>query len=124
MLHSWYGRSPTFGNDTASGNSKPKGLQKVYLVATVVSAFSAAIGLSEGFTVMIKLWVQRLRPNFYALCGFDYSTLKCMADLERVREVRWVPKLFAIYLLYSSMVIHQSPFRYILTILFFGLLGA
>lgn len=86
LLHSWYGRAPNFGNDTASGNSKPKRLQKVYLAATVVSAFFAAIGLSEGFTVMIKLWVQRLRPNFYALCGFDYSTLKCMADLERVRE--------------------------------------
>lgn len=37
---------------------------------------------------MIKLWVKRRRPNFYALCGFDLVTKKCMADLEHVREVR------------------------------------
>jgi diacylglycerol diphosphate phosphatase / phosphatidate phosphatase len=59
------------------------------LVATVVSAFSMAIGLSEGTTVMIKLWVQRRRPNFYALCGFDIATKLCTADLDHVREANF-----------------------------------
>lgn len=90
VLHSWYGNSPNSSTDVAGSNSKPNSttLQKVYLVATVISAFSAALGLSEGCTVMIKLWVKRRRPNFYALCGFDYATKKCMADLKHVREVR------------------------------------
>ena len=72
---------------------------------------------------MIKLWVQRLRPNFYALCGFDYSTLKCMADLERVREASWVRELFPIYIdWFLSIIIHQSSYHYILTVFLFGLL--
>jgi len=35
---------------------------------------------------MIKLWVKRMRPNYYALCGFDAATRLCASDPERVRE--------------------------------------
>uniref|UniRef100_A0A7S3L3Y1 Phosphatidic acid phosphatase type 2/haloperoxidase domain-containing protein n=1 Tax=Amphora coffeiformis TaxID=265554 RepID=A0A7S3L3Y1_9STRA len=33
--------------------------------------FSTALGLSEGLTQMLKIYVQRRRPNFIALCGFE-----------------------------------------------------
>ena len=89
VLHSWYTNVPYASTDMVASTSKPNSaaLQKVYRVATVISAFSAAIGLSEGCTVMIKLWVKRRRPNFYALCGFDSVTKKCMADVVHVRDV-------------------------------------
>jgi membrane-associated phospholipid phosphatase len=45
-----------------------------------------AVGLSEGATVLLKLYIQRRRPNFYALCGFDKQLLQCTADLEKIRE--------------------------------------
>jgi diacylglycerol diphosphate phosphatase/phosphatidate phosphatase len=54
-----------------------------------VGAFAMAIGLSEGTTVLLKLWIQRPRPNFYSLCGFDKSLLKCTADLHHLREANF-----------------------------------
>jgi len=91
VLHAWYSNIPYFNTDTVASTSTPSSttLQKVYLVATVISAFSAAIGLSEGCTVIIKLWVRRRRPNFYALCGFDSVTKKCMADVVYVRDAHF-----------------------------------
>jgi hypothetical protein len=99
VLHSWFTNIPYISTDTVARTSNPDSatLQKVYLVATVISAFSAAIGLSEGCTVMIKLLVKRRRPNFYALCGFDSVTKKCMADLVHIREVRLYHLLFLQY---------------------------
>jgi len=91
VLHAWYSNIPTLY--TNSGSSSPNRIatkvQKIHRVATVISAFSAAIGLSEGSTVMIKLWVRRRRPNFYALCGFDISNRKCMGTLEEIREANF-----------------------------------
>lgn len=55
-------------------------------ICTVIACFSMAIGLSEGTTQMLKLWVQRRRPSFYDLCGFDIKTLKCQATADYVRE--------------------------------------
>jgi len=91
VLHSWYTNSPILSINSAASGSKPNSItfQKLYLVATVISAFAAAVGLSEGCTVMIKFWVKRRRPNFYALCGFDSVTKKCMGDLEHVREANF-----------------------------------
>ncbi|OEU17317.1 acid phosphatase/Vanadium-dependent haloperoxidase, partial [Fragilariopsis cylindrus CCMP1102] len=40
-------------------------------------------------TVMIKLWVQRRRPNFYELCGFNHTTKQCTANLKRIREANF-----------------------------------
>lgn len=56
---------------------------------TAFSGFATAIGLSEGTTVLLKLWIQRPRPNFYSLCGFDMTTLKCTADLQHIREANF-----------------------------------
>mmetsp|Transcript_6640 Transcript_6640/g.16164 ORF Transcript_6640/g.16164 Transcript_6640/m.16164 type:complete len:206 (-) Transcript_6640:1165-1782(-) len=96
VLHSWYTNSPSLSINAAASGSKPNSItfQKLYLVATVISAFSAAVGLSEGCTVMIKFGVKRRRPNFYALCGFDSVTKKCMGDLKHVREVRLFDPVF------------------------------
>ena len=55
-------------------------------VCTVIAAFSMAMGLSEGTTQMLKLWIQRRRPSFYDLCGFDPKTLTCTASPDYIRE--------------------------------------
>ena len=83
VVHAWYS-TPVLLNTTTISPSV-----KLQLVATVVSAFGMAVGLSEGTTVMIKLWVQRRRPNFYALCGFDVASKQCTASLEEVREANF-----------------------------------
>jgi membrane-associated phospholipid phosphatase len=49
-------------------------------------SFFLSIGLTEGVTCTLKLYVSRHRPNFYALCEFDKALLKCMAPLSTVRE--------------------------------------
>ena len=51
--------------------------------------FSMAIGLSEGTTQLLKLLVQRRRPNFYSLCRFDEKLLECTAPLKRLREANF-----------------------------------
>jgi diacylglycerol diphosphate phosphatase / phosphatidate phosphatase len=49
-------------------------------------AFSTAIGLAEGSTQLLKVFVQRRRPNFYALCGWDSTSKTCTAPIENLRE--------------------------------------
>jgi membrane-associated phospholipid phosphatase len=55
-------------------------------VLTVVASFSMAIGLSEGATNFLKIWVQRRRPSFYDLCGFNTQTLQCEASPDYIKE--------------------------------------
>ena len=66
-----------------------KGSQRLIHVGTAVGGFATAVGLSEGATVMLKLWIQRPRPNYYSLCGFDKMLLKCTADLHHIREANF-----------------------------------
>ena len=47
-----------------------------------------AIGLSEFICNTAKVYVGRLRPNFYAMCGFDKETLECTADSHQQAESR------------------------------------
>ncbi|KAL7427706.1 hypothetical protein ACHAXH_001683 [Discostella pseudostelligera] len=47
-----------------------------------------AIGLSELVTQTIKFYVGRLRPNFYAMCGFDKESLECKNGEEMEMEAR------------------------------------
>jgi membrane-associated phospholipid phosphatase len=84
ILHAWNSTPALWSGGTTASRTL-----QVQLVATVVSAFGMAVGLSEGTTVMIKLWVQRRRPNFYALCQFDASMKQCTATLEDVREANF-----------------------------------
>ena len=47
-----------------------------------------AIGISELVTQTFKFYVGRLRPNFYAMCGFNSETLSCTASEEMQMEAR------------------------------------
>mmetsp|Transcript_9039 Transcript_9039/g.13343 ORF Transcript_9039/g.13343 Transcript_9039/m.13343 type:complete len:344 (-) Transcript_9039:100-1131(-) len=50
-------------------------------------ALFTSLGLSETITCILKVYVSRHRPNFYALCGFDVETLECAApSLEDIHE--------------------------------------
>jgi membrane-associated phospholipid phosphatase len=42
-----------------------------------LSGLLTAIGVSEACTQILKLYVSRRRPNFYALCGWSSEQLKC-----------------------------------------------
>ncbi|KAL7544071.1 hypothetical protein ACHAXR_013575 [Thalassiosira sp. AJA248-18] len=46
------------------------------------------IGISEVVTQTFKFYVGRLRPNFYAMCGFDKDTLQCTNGEEMEMEAR------------------------------------
>lgn len=56
--------------------------------AMIVGAFLTAIGVSEGITQILKTIVQRRRPNFYALCGFDITQQICKAQPQRIIEAQ------------------------------------
>jgi diacylglycerol diphosphate phosphatase/phosphatidate phosphatase len=58
-------------------------------VTTAISSFAMSIGLCEGATQLLKLYVQRRRPNFYALCAFDKTLKTCTADLKHLREANF-----------------------------------
>ena len=66
-----------------------KGPQRLIHVTTALGGFATAVGISEGVTVLLKLWIQRPRPNYYSLCGFDKTLLKCTSDLEHIREANF-----------------------------------
>ena len=53
-----------------------------------VCTILVAIGLSELVTQTFKIYVGRLRPNFYQMCGFDTSTLTCTNGDEMEMEAR------------------------------------
>jgi membrane-associated phospholipid phosphatase len=53
-----------------------------------VCTILVAIGLSELVTQTFKLYVGRLRPNFYSMCGFDKETLACTNGEEMEMEAR------------------------------------
>ena len=47
-----------------------------------------AIGIAEFVTHTFKFYVGRLRPNFYAMCGFDIVTLACANGEDMENEAR------------------------------------
>ncbi|KAL7487600.1 hypothetical protein ACHAW6_013183 [Cyclotella cf. meneghiniana] len=53
-----------------------------------VCTICTAIGISEFVTQIFKFYVGRLRPNFYAMCGFDKQTLQCTNGEEMEMEAR------------------------------------
>ena len=57
-------------------------------VQSAASVVFVSIGISEFITQMIKAFVGRLRPNFYAFCGFDLETKMCMASPLQIIEAR------------------------------------
>lgn len=47
-----------------------------------------AIGISELVTQVAKFYVGRLRPNFYAMCGFNKETFQCTNGERMQMEAR------------------------------------
>jgi diacylglycerol diphosphate phosphatase / phosphatidate phosphatase len=67
--------------------------QNVYLLALYECAISLsgllyAIGLTEGITQCVKMYIGRLRPNMYQLCQFNIETLQYSTTIskEQIRE--------------------------------------
>jgi len=65
---------------------KPKPQRYEAFAATC--ALLVSIGLSEFTTQILKAYVGRLRPNFYAMCQFDTTTLTCLAPYHDQKEAR------------------------------------
>jgi diacylglycerol diphosphate phosphatase / phosphatidate phosphatase len=61
-------------------------LRRLTDAVVTVAGLITAIGVSEGATQFLKLFIQRRRPNFYALCGFDVASRQCTAALTDIRE--------------------------------------
>lgn len=74
-----------------------------------------AIGLSEFAVQFLKLYIGRLRPNFYAVCGFDVETLACTSSEDYQREGRMSFPSGHSSLSFTSMMV--------LTLYFLGRLG-
>jgi diacylglycerol diphosphate phosphatase/phosphatidate phosphatase len=55
-------------------------------VHAAICGLLTAVGLSEGATQLLKLYVHRRRPNYYALCGWNAELLKCTGTIENVRD--------------------------------------
>lgn len=53
-----------------------------------ISSLFLGVGGSEGSTQLLKHWVLRRRPNFYALCGFNMDTLQCENEYHEVLEAQ------------------------------------
>lgn len=67
---------------------RPRVQPKFYDVHSALCMTLISIAMAEFSTSMMKMYVGRLRPNFYALCQFDITTLKCMTDQSHIFEAR------------------------------------
>jgi membrane-associated phospholipid phosphatase len=68
----------------AAGSSRRR--NGIHDMHAAVCGLLTSIGLSEGATILLKFYVQRRRPNFYALCGWSSELLKCTASTQKIRE--------------------------------------
>ena len=66
----------------------PRCAKKYFDTHSSVCVLLLSIGMSEFTTQMAKMYVGRLRPNFYALCEFDIQKLECTASEEHIMESR------------------------------------
>lgn len=66
----------------------PQFKPKYHDIHSAICVLTLTIGISEFLTQVVKFYVGRLRPNFYALCGFDTATLSCMNSIEMETEGR------------------------------------
>lgn len=82
----WASSSSSSGNNNNNSNKRRRQLHDVH---AAVFGLTTAIGLSEGATVLLKFFVQRRRPNFYALCGWSSELLKCTAPIGKIRDANF-----------------------------------
>jgi membrane-associated phospholipid phosphatase len=78
LISSWFNQRSV---SSASASSA-----RLHHLHASLCAFFTALALSEGPTQLLKQYVQRPRPNCYALCGFNLATQQCTADLSHIRE--------------------------------------
>jgi diacylglycerol diphosphate phosphatase/phosphatidate phosphatase len=76
---------PPFSSST---NSQRKNNSNWNLACTATCAIFVSTGLSELTTQILKAYVGRLRPNFYALCEFSLETKLCLASAHDQEEAR------------------------------------
>jgi membrane-associated phospholipid phosphatase len=82
---------PTVSSGTSdhASNAKPStpNARLFSIICTQsICAFLTTLSTVEGLTHTGKWLVQRRRPNFYALCGFDKITRQCMFEQDYVIE--------------------------------------
>ena len=60
----------------------------LYESVIIISGLLYAIGITEGITQCVKMFIGRLRPNMYQLCQFSIETLQYSTTItkERIRE--------------------------------------
>lgn len=63
-------------------------LLALYECVIIISGLLCAIGITEGITQCVKMYIGRLRPNMYQLCQFNVETLQYSTSIskERIRE--------------------------------------
>lgn len=74
---------------TASAGNSNVGQRRRRDIATAACGLLSSIGVSECSTQLLKVFIQRRRPNFYDLCGWNSQLLQCMATKERIREANF-----------------------------------
>jgi len=95
LLAWWTTRTPnnSSGNNSNNNNNAQSSSslpwRTVHELHASLCGFVATIGLSEGATQLLKLYMQRRRPNFYALCAFDKVTRTCTAAEHRIQEAQF-----------------------------------
>lgn len=57
-------------------------------ISALICALLVGLGTSEMITNTLKLYVGRLRPNFYQMCGFDLQTLTCTGTASAINQSR------------------------------------
>jgi len=66
----------------------PRSTVKYFDTHSAVCVLLLSIGLCEFTTQIAKMYVGRLRPNFYQICGFNPDTLACTASEHYIMESR------------------------------------
>jgi membrane-associated phospholipid phosphatase len=81
----------TTTTSTSARSQRPKLQSLLHHVQAACGGFCTAIGASEGLTQLLKLYIQRKRPNFFALCDFERTVLKvCTAEpASRILEANF-----------------------------------
>jgi len=67
---------------------RPRVQQRYHDVHSGFCMILLCIGMTQFLTGMPKIYVGRLRPNFYALCDFGTTTLTCMAEEADILQAR------------------------------------
>jgi membrane-associated phospholipid phosphatase len=85
FMHKFCGYS-----ESAIGLRPPLWQLRLHYIFSGTSAFATVVGLCEASTNLVKLAIQRKRPNFYALCEFNTETRECTnPDPRLVREANF-----------------------------------